>query len=96
MRPQDSLPQLATNYSNAAKECKRLWEENDRTISKAPTTKVICINGEDVTAAYIAGNKECARVLEKTEGAFYNSQTVHEINEKYSMLRTGTRVTLVK
>ena len=49
-----------------------------------------------MTAAYNAGNKEHARVLEKRERAFYNSQTIHEINEKYSMLRTGSRVTLVK
>ena len=49
-----------------------------------------------MTDEYNAGNKECARILEKRERSFYNSQSLHEINEKYSMLRTGSRVTLVK
>ena len=83
-------------HFNAAKDCKRLWEENNRPLSKATTTKVIQINGEDVTGEYNAGNKECARILEKRERSFYNSQSLHEINEKCSMLRTGSRVTLVK
>ena len=58
--------------------------------------KVIRINGEDVTDEYNAGNKVCARVLEMRERAFHKSQSIHKINEKYSMLRTGSRVTLVK
>ena len=53
---------------NAMKECKRLHEENDGTISKAPA-KLICMN-EDLTDAYNDGNKECARILEKREKAF--------------------------
>ena len=68
---------------------------NDGTISKAPT-KLICINREDLTDAYNARNKEHAKILERREKAFNNSKTVHKINEKYSILRMGSRVTLVK
>ena len=49
-----------------------------------------------MTYEYNVGNKERARILEKRERSFYNSQSLHEINEKYSMLRTGSRMTLVK
>ena len=85
-------------HLNAAKECKRLrdQEERDSSLYKEKTSKVICINGEDVTDEYYAGNKVCTRVLEMRERAFHKSQSIHKINEKYSMLRTGSRVTLVK
>ena len=80
---------------NAEKEHKRIREENDGTIYKVPT-KLICINGEDLTDAYYAGNKEHAKILQKREKAFYNLQTIHKINEKYSMQGMSSRVTLVK
>ena len=46
-------------HLNAAKERKRLrdQEERDSPLYKEKTSKVICINGEDVTDEYNAGNK---------------------------------------
>ena len=85
-------------HLNAAKERKRLrdQEERDSPLYKEKTSKVIHINGEDVTDEYNAGNKVHARVLETRERAFHKSQSICTVNEKYSMLRTGSRVTLVK
>ena len=40
--------------------------------------------------------KSVQKFWDKREKAFYNSKTIHKINEKYSMLRTGGRVKLVK
>ena len=71
MRPQDSLSQLATNYSTSTPQ----KSMKDGTISKAPATKVIRINGEDMTAAYDAGNKECARVWRRGREHF----TIHKL-----------------
>ena len=42
MRPQDSLTQLATNYSTSMlQKSVKDWEENDRLLSRVTATKVI-------------------------------------------------------
>ena len=57
-------------HLNAAKECKRLrdQEERDNPLYKENTSKVNCIDGEDMKDEYNAGNKVHARVLEMREG----------------------------
>ena len=52
-------------------------------------------DGRDITETFPNKERELEEIFRQKKAQFYKTESLHEINEKYVMYRSGSRVCLV-